>query len=170
MEEKLYLCSHCKKYKPAREFTKSTKNKHRDMLNNSCKECYKTVYNDNRKKIKEATALEKVLKVRLHDALVRAKKKNLFIDITISDLQKLWNKQDGKCALTKFSMTLVWGNGKKNIYNLSVDRIDSSKGYTKDNIQLVCAAANMMKGYMEYNDLINFCEAIIKNNKLCYRK
>lgn len=41
MEEKLYLCSHCKKYKPAREFTKSTKNKHRDMLNNSCKECYK---------------------------------------------------------------------------------------------------------------------------------
>lgn len=88
MEEKLYLCSHCKKYKPAREFTKSTKNKH----------------------------------------------------------------------------------GKKNIYNLSVDRIDSSKGYTKDNIQLVCAAANMMKGYMEYNDLINFCEAIIKNNKLCYRK
>ena len=62
MEEKLYLCSHCKKYKPAREFTKSTKNKHRDMLNNSCKECYKTVYNDNRKKIKEATALEKVLK------------------------------------------------------------------------------------------------------------
>lgn len=32
MEEKLYLCSHCKKYKPAREFTKSTKNKHRDML------------------------------------------------------------------------------------------------------------------------------------------
>lgn len=53
-------------------------------------------------------------------------------------------------------MTLVWGNGKKNIYNLSVDRIDSSKGYTKDNIQLVCAAANMMKGYMEYNDLINF--------------
>ena len=35
---------------------------------------------------------------------------------------------------------------------------------------VVCAAANMMKGYMEYNDLINFCEAIIKNNKLCYRK
>lgn len=90
MEEKLYLCSHCKKYKPAKEFTKSTKNKHRDMLNNSCKECYKTFYNDNRK-------------------------------------------------------------------------IDSSKGYTKDNIQLVCAAANMMKGYMEYNDLIHFCEAIIKN-------
>lgn len=98
MEEKLYLCSHCKKYKPAKEFTKSIK-----------------------------------------------------------------NKQDGKCALTKFPMTLVWGNGKKNIYNLSVDRIDSSKGYTKDNIQLVCAAANMMKGYMEYNELIHFCEAIIKN-------
>lgn len=95
MEEKLYLCSHCKKYKPAKEFTKSTKNK--------------------------------------------------------------------QCALTKFPMTLIWGNGKKNIYNLSVDRIDSSKGYTKDNIQLVCAAANMMKGYMEYNDLIHFCEAIIKN-------
>ena len=65
-------------------------------------------------------------------------------------------------------MTLIIGNGKRNKYNLSIDRIDSSKGYTKDNIQLVCSAANMMKGYMEYNELIQFCKAIIKNKKICY--
>ena len=162
MEEKLYLCSHCKKYKPAKDFSKSTRNKHRDMLNNSCRECYKKAYSENRKRVNEATALNNVLKVRLHDALVRSKKKNLFIDITIKDLQELWNKQDGKCALTGFPMTLIWGTGVKNIYNLSIDRIDSSKGYTRDNIQLVCSAANMMKGYMEYNELIQFCKAIIK--------
>lgn len=168
MEEKLYLCSHCKKYKPATEFSKSTRNKHRNMLNNSCKECYKTFYNSNRKNIRECLALDKVLKVRLHDALIRAKKKNLFIDITITDLQNLWNKQNGRCAITNFPMTLIIGNGKRNKYNLSIDRIDSSKGYTKDNIQLVCSAANMMKGYMEYSELIQFCKAIIKNKKICY--
>lgn len=165
MEEKLYLCSHCKKYKPAKDFSKATRNKHRDMLNCTCKICYKLAYNENRKKIEESKALESILKVRLHDALVRSKKKNLFIDITVVDLQKLWNKQNGKCALTGFPMTLIWGNGKKNIYNLSIDRIDSFKGYTKDNIQLVCAAANMMKGFMESDELMKFCEAILKNKK-----
>ena len=35
--------------------------------------------------------------------------------------------------------------GGKNLRNLSIDRINSSGGYTKGNIQLVCTWANISK-------------------------
>jgi hypothetical protein len=53
----------------------------------------------------------------------------------------LWEKQKGLCALTGIPMTYKFYEGRVNT-NLSVDRIDSAKGYSKDNVQLVCMAAN----------------------------
>lgn len=44
----------------------------------------------------------------------------------------MWNKQKGKCALTGIPMT-VTKSGRTNT-NISIDRIDSNKGYTKDNV------------------------------------
>ena len=38
-------------------------------------------------------------------------------------------------------MTYKFYEGRVNS-NLSIDRIDSTKGYSKDNVQLVCMAAN----------------------------
>lgn len=48
---------------------------------------------------------------------------------------------------------------------MSIDRIDPNKGYTKDNVQLVCAQVNMMKSDMSLEELYMFCEAMIKNKK-----
>ena len=53
----------------------------------------------------------------------------------------LWNEQRGLCALTGVQMT----HKSAGIYNGSVDRIDSSKGYTVDNIQLVSVIAQTIK-------------------------
>lgn len=161
MEENTYICSLCKKYKSKAEFPKSTRNKYRDGLSCVCKQCYKEVYGQHRKNIEEAKSLDYILKVRLHDAQVRAKRKNIFIDITLEYLHKLWNSQNGKCALTGFPMTCVLFNGKKNKYNVSIDRIDCNKGYEIGNIQLVCSAVNMMKGELTIKELKTFCQAII---------
>jgi hypothetical protein len=59
-------------------------------------------------------------------------------------------------------MTYIEGSGR-HLKNMSIDRIDPTKGYTEDNVQLVCAQVNMMKSDMSLEELYTFCEAILKN-------
>lgn len=47
--------------------------------------------------------------------------------------------------------------------NVSVDRIDSKKGYTRDNVQLVCMAINQMKSDLDNNTFYNLCKAVYRN-------
>jgi hypothetical protein len=49
--------------------------------------------------------------------------------------------------------------------NLSVDRIDSSLGYIKGNIQLVCMAVNQMKNDLTVEQLKYFCKSILEYKK-----
>jgi hypothetical protein len=61
-------------------------------------------------------------------------------------------------------MTNVSNNGRI-LTNLSIDRIDSKKGYIKDNIQFVCMAINQMKSDLTLDELYFFCENILKNKR-----
>lgn len=54
-----------------------------------------------------------------------------------------FESQNKLCAISKVALELAIGNGVEN--KCSVDRIDSSKPYTKENIQLVAYWANTMK-------------------------
>jgi len=66
-------------------------------------------------------------------------------EISPEDVIALWEKQDGRCAISGVYLTHhVDGSGKKE-YNASIDRICGDKGYTIDNIQLVCYRINIMK-------------------------
>jgi hypothetical protein len=59
-------------------------------------------------------------------------------------------------------MSTIVGKGKHST-NISIDRIDSNKGYTKDNIQLVCAYVNIMKSDKSIEELKYFCQCILNN-------
>ena len=59
-------------------------------------------------------------------------------------------------------MTYIFNNGRIPT-NISVDRIDSSGGYTRDNIQLVCMAVNQMKSDLDDNTFYDICAAIVRN-------
>ena len=87
-------------------------------------------------------------------------------EFTSQDLNNLLIKQEYKCALTGETLTCVVkrniGIKKRNRYptNVSIDRIDSQKGYTIDNIQLVCLIANIAKQDSTVTEYINWCRKV----------
>nr|DAE03160.1 MAG TPA: restriction endonuclease [Podoviridae sp. ctU7u6] len=162
MEKEKYRCSECKMYKSADEFFHVAHNKHRKEISYMCKECKKRVRKEKVNELSDAESLLETMKIRLNDARNRAKKKNLYFDLTLDNLMNLWTQQKGKCALTGFDMTYRYVCNKYK-YSVSLDRINPEKGYTLNNLQLVCHAANMMKGTFSEDELLKFCNAIIKN-------
>ena len=86
-------------------------------------------------------------------------------DITLQDLKEQWEKQKGICPYSKIELTLPT-NSNTNFdirYRASLDRIDSSKGYMKDNIQFVSTAINYMKSTISHEDTVDFLNQISKN-------
>lgn len=78
--------------------------------------------------------------------------------LTTKDLEEVWERQGGKCALTGTPMT-------KTPRTWSIDRIDNSCGYWLDNIQLVLKRVNMMRGGLSIDDFVRTCEDIANNRK-----
>jgi len=103
-----------------------------------------------------------------------AKLRNLEFEVSIQYLWDLYLKQKGKCSLSgvdiylksqeKFSTITKVENGNRNIdyskFNASLDRIDSSKGYTEDNVQWVERKINIIKHDLSQNEFINICKLI----------
>lgn len=51
------------------------------------------------------------------------------------------------CSVTGVTLQLEWaGAGSKNPWYPSVDRLDCTKGYTRDNVRAVCWAFNQARG------------------------
>lgn len=108
--------------------------------------------------------LENFLVLIVKNMRSNAKKRKIHVTINYNDIHVLYTAQNGKCALTGTVMTHTQLTERTedsqhilNPENISIDRIDSSKGYTKDNIQLVCAIVNRIKYTLSLEQLINFC-------------
>ncbi len=100
----------------------------------------------------------------LNNARARAKRKHLPCDL---DYQFLANKLTaGYCEVTGLPFVIKSHNGKghrTNSFSPSVDRIDNTKGYTKDNVRMVVWIYNRAKGAFPINDLLVMLQAL--NNK-----
>jgi len=81
-----------------------------------------------------------------------AKKKNREWSLTPKFLWELWEKQEGKCKYT--NLDLVHGK------NASIDRIDSNKGYTEDNVQWVHRNINRMKSDFTEEYFVKMCRLV----------
>lgn len=94
----------------------------------------------------------------------KAKINKVEFNITIHELQDLLEVQNFKCALSgmdiKYNPNIgVKANQTTNL--ASVDRIDSSKGYVKGNIQWVHKDINTMKMDLNQNQFIDYCRKIV---------
>ena len=91
-------------------------------------------------------------------------KRNQEVNIDLNYLKEIWDKQQGICPYS--GVTLVLNSSKKRYkdkrYNASLDRIDSTKGYIKGNVQFISCSLNFMKAELTHGETVELCKQIAK--------
>lgn len=82
-----------------------------------------------------------------------------YVGVTTEDLAELFNAQGGRCALSGIPLIISEQRSREET-TASLDRIDSSIGYIRGNIQWVHKDVNMMKQRFSQEHFINLCTAI----------
>ncbi len=163
-------CKNCQKERALRYNVE-----HRDYFKQKGKEKYRREDNPARYQKTKANFLKrkdewyKSIRGRMYDLLesarARAKKYNLPINIDLEFLLKMYEEQKKSCALTGIEFELKRTESKKEKYTPfgpSIDKIDHKKGYTKDNVRLVCVMVNLSLNTFGDECFDKMCEAYIK--------
>ncbi len=91
-----------------------------------------------------------------------AKDRGLKIEITIEQAWDQFVDQNHKCALT--GVKLIHGQDQ----TASLDRIDSSRSYSKDNIQWVHKTLNFMKHSLGEDEFVDWCMRVVEYKGVYY--
>lgn len=87
-----------------------------------------------------------------------ASRRNIPFEVSPEFLWNLFEKQKGKCALTGVDIILINkiknNNVDWNVVTASLDRKDSNKGYTEDNVQWVHKEINRLKNNYSLEELL----------------
>lgn len=152
------LCTACQTLKPLSDFTTKELHKGRRILSSHCRACATKA--SARRRSRSITA-----QLRHLYTAIKQRRHRHPLAITVDDLIALWHAQQGRCAVTGRPMTHIQGRGRLPT-NVSVDRIDPTKGYSPDNIQLVCVAVNLMKASLTMAELKDWCRAVLHGDDL----
>lgn len=165
-EGQLY-CYSCREYLGEGLFNEHAQEKYRNGKCKLCKDCKRA----RRIELNNQTSLEAnpILVDRLRTASKRARKLNLVFDLDENFIKQLLVKQNYTCALSGLGLTFVMGQGRIPT-NISIDRIDSQLGYTTDNVQLVCAAMNVMKSDLSMETFVKYCNDVVIFNRTKHLK
>lgn len=183
------VCAKCKVAKPFTEFTKAIKRK--DGHNPYCKSCTKewreenkdvlkikkqVYYENNKELMKEKNKIKYInnkdkfkkyqsyyysspenwAKRMINKTAQRANDAGLDFDIEVDDL--IFPRF---CPYLNTELTYVLGQGQLPT-NASIDRVDSTKGYVKGNVQIISRLANTMKSNATIDQLVTFSQNVIK--------
>lgn len=128
--------------------------KDRDQYKTICKQCLAE-----RQRELRSSSITKYLGAVLSRAVKRRGG-----NANAADLYRLWVKQKGKCSITGLDMvfgTEYFRNEDTKYRTMSLDRIDSSKPYDRDNIQLVCLWVNIAKQTFTLEQLKDWCTKVL---------
>ena len=100
--------------------------------------------------------LTKKFKSALSGMKYRAKKKGYGFDVTFDDLRDLFVKQNAKCFYSGLPFDFSDPMG-----TISIDRVDNSLGYTKENVVWCRFGVNSLKSSRTYEDLVEICKKVV---------
>jgi hypothetical protein len=146
-------CKMCDKVLPLAEYHQSYSKKQKKWYPLSrCKACERQRYLNTRR--------DDPARYLLYSAKTRARKRGFECTLNKAWIQERLER--GTCALTGIPFQETWD--KRTMYSVSLDRIDSTLGYTPENCRLVlwgvnCALSNwgedgfkiIAEAYLEYN-------------------
>ena len=177
-------CTKCKTTKPLDEFYRQVKSKHGRQ--SQCKVCsneLKRIYHQTQAYKDRATAYRKSKvgrdSIRIYRKSVHGKARTLFNsaikrsrerDIEF-DLDINWIKERvaaGSCEVTgiKFVLDAMSGQ-RRHPFAPSLDRRDSNKGYTVDNVQVVCWIFNGAKSDFDLDAVLTLSRALVSKFGVC---
>lgn len=92
----------------------------------------------------------------------RAKRRGLEFNITIQYAWELYERQEGRCALT--GVPISFGRWHKQP-TASLDRIDNEKGYVEGNLQWVHKSVNIMRNIYSVEHFVQVCLLVARQHR-----
>lgn len=93
-----------------------------------------------------------------------AKNRKIPFSITVKDAWDIFQKQQGYCALSGTLLTFSEDPQRKRSQGTaSLDRIDNTKGYVKDNVHWVHKRINQIKMDMKLSEFILWCSRVYQH-------
>lgn len=176
MNDVVKTCRVCGETKLLSEFVKNKQS--RGGYTHRCKDCEKlwrqeyyknntehiTARNENYRKENGPwynKSIEHRLRYVSQLGVIRAKKKNIEWNLSLEFLLSLWEKQQAMCAYSGVPLTFE----DNHPHTVSLDRLDSSKGYTEDNVQFVCTIVNYIKQRFDEDIFFDYCKLVTQYSK-----
>jgi len=129
----------CPKCQTPKSFSEFAKNKSiKGGYNGWCKLCVSKL-----EKVRYGTE-----GYRFSTLKAQAKARHIYFDLTLEQFKSFWGWPCAYCG--------------ESIKTIGLDRIDSSKGYTVDNLLSCCGDCNYMKSDMSLDEFVERCRKIVK--------
>jgi hypothetical protein len=150
--EDKFRCIDCKQI-----FSSNQEFKHPTRNTNRCFECYDLHSKNTRKKVKETQTIRQYIAKKIWQSRKTCIRKKLKHEIDEEIILNMYSIQKGLCFYSKIPMSYSVGDR----FALSIDRLDSQKGYELKNVVLCCEVVNRMK--LDYS-VDNFKQMILRLN------
>lgn len=154
-------CFKCKIFKLTEEFSKNKSNF--DGYQKVCKECFSNYECVKKGYIKKSNQLKISLSLYLDNKINQLKRKcelkGLPFNLEKGYLNKIYQKQNGKCYYSKIE--IKHNKGVHQYDSISVERLNPENGYVIGNVVLSSFSINSFKGMMNENEFKQFLTEII---------
>lgn len=136
-----------------------------DKLQRKCKDCCRLYNRQNKDRLYKQKLSNRANNIRLFlsHAMSRSKnrsiKKNIPFDLDLNYMVDLFDKQNGKCYYTNIQLNLASNACRHDSF--TIDRLDSRRGYTKDNIVFSSYCVNSMKGTMNEVEFKEYLKTVL---------